>query len=175
MATLVILGLPGSGKSRLALAVADALWDAGRPAFVLHTDLLKVSLRECFPDELRGSGYSGDFRRKSERLRPFLETQAAKARRDGYGLVVEGTLALALLPEPGLRVVLEIDESERRRRIAAKHRSARQVLETQDTGALAEYAQALAALAGADVLRLPAQAPLSAGVGRILDAFLAFP
>lgn len=175
MTTSVILGLPGSGKSRLAIALANALWEAGRPAYVLHTDLLKVNLRQCFPGDLRGPGYAGDFRGKCARVRSFLESQSVKARRDGYALIVEGTLALEWAPEAGLRVILEIDEAERHRRIAAKHRSARLALEAQDSAGLAEYARALAVLGGQDVLRLPAQSALPESVARILDQWPAVP
>ncbi|MEZ5582682.1 MAG: hypothetical protein R3F37_07850 [Candidatus Competibacteraceae bacterium] len=156
----MILGLPGSGKSRLALATAEALCQADLPAFVLHTDLLKISLRKWFPDELKGPGYNGDFRAKCERMRPFLEAQADKARRDGYRLIVEGTLALNFVPEPGLRVILEIGEKERLHRISLKHRSARMALDSANFTDLSDYAKALDDIDGPDVLRVDAHAPL---------------
>lgn len=152
---LVLIGLPGVGKTRLALALG-ARWATTRPTLVLHTDLLKVTLRSAGVDGLRGPGWADPD--KALRVHPWLTAQAQKADREGYDLIIEGTLALGF-EWPGGRVVrLELDEAERVRRITTKHASARAAL----AGAtLAAYRTALRTRATEDVVVLDAQASVA--------------
>ena len=140
----IILGLPGSGKTRLAVGLALALQRAGEAAFVLHTDILKVTLRalECGPV---GPTYTGNIHEKLRVTRPFLEAQCAKAESEGYRLVIEGTLALGFAPPRARIFVLEVDESTRLQRVKAKHQSAQEALAHAD---LADYTAALKAVPG---------------------------
>lgn len=134
----VLTGLPGAGKTRLALALASALADRGRPALVLHTDVLKVTLRAA-GIALDGPGWV-DTVAKQAIVRPWLAAQAEKAARDGYELVIEGTLAIGFAPEGARTIRLDVDPAERHRRIAAKHPSARRSLASAD---LTGYARLL--------------------------------
>jgi len=154
---LVITGMPGTGKTTVALALAARMMKQGSAALALHTDLLKVTLRSLFPGEFKGPAYAGDFVEAINRLRPLLEAQVAKAAQDGYLLIVEGTLALGFSPAGGLKVLLELEHSERRRRIARKHPVAQAALARSS---LERYQKALAASIAPDTLRLDATLPL---------------
>nr|ABB84849.1 hypothetical protein [uncultured delta proteobacterium DeepAnt-32C6] len=165
---LIVLGLPGSGKTRLAVGLAFALQQAGEAAFVLHTDLLKVTLRAlgCGP---RGPGYAGEIHHKAALIRPALEAQAEKAASEGYRLIVEGTLALGFAP-PGSHVfVLEVAEAIRRQRVATKYPSAAKALASAD---LSAYAEALAQLQGCFRLdaNVAAESLVTTGLSRLRDA-----
>lgn len=155
MAVLVLIGLPGTGKTALASALA-----ARSPgALVLHTDLLKVTLRAvgAYPP---GPIWTGDLSARLAAVRPHLEAQRDKACAEGYDLVIEGTLALALRGSPTVR--LDAPDAVRDRRIATKHPSARRALAEADLGALRT------ALAAAPVDRaLDAAAPLGTLVGAV--------
>ena len=157
-----IVGLPGVGKTRLALSLASA-WPRPRPVLLLHTDLLKVTARELGADGLRGPGWADP--QKAARAQPLLSAHARKAKRDGYDLIVEGTLALGFHPPGGRVVVLALDEARRTQRIAQKHLSARASLEA---GSVSAYAEALAAWAPPGALRLDASAPVEALVRAVL-------
>ncbi|MGF1527764.1 MAG: AAA family ATPase [Candidatus Competibacterales bacterium] len=170
---IVIVGLPGAGKTHLALALGKALLDRGWPALVLHTDLLKVWVRSrswWLRWRLGGPGYAGEVKAKADRLVPHLNRQAAKARRDGYWLVVEGTLAWTFAPPGALRVLLTLADDQRWGRIATKHPAARRTLEAVGEVGLEAYRRALWGLDCRQWLCLDASAPLDATVARVLAA-----
>lgn len=170
-AAIAILGLPGAGKTRLACGLAAALLDHGVSCLVVHTDVLKVAARalEAGSDSgavLRGPGYAGDVAAKAAQLAPLLMAQVAKARRDGYVAIIEGTLALGLRAPDVAHLLLELDDAERRQRIERKHESAVRALASCD---LAPYAGALAQSLPPTTLRLDATAPPGVLVARALD------
>ena len=153
---VTIVGMPGAGKTRLALGVGGALMARGESVLVLHTDLLKVTLRHVDARWPRGPAYQGDIAARCVSVRPILVAHALKAARDGYRLVVEGTLALGFCPADGLMLWLDLPECDRRERSEAKHPSAAAALRGAD---LAAYGVALDATT-ADAVRLDArQAP----------------
>lgn len=169
-AAIVILGLPGVGKTRLACGLAAALLDAGASCLVVHTDILKVTARAlqagAGTGALRGPGYAGDVTAKAAQLAPLLDAHVAKARSDGYVAIIEGTLALAVRAPDTAHLLLEVGDTERGRRIAHKHPSAVRALAGCD---LASYAGTLAQSLPPTTLRLDAAAPPSALVARALD------
>ncbi len=122
-----LLGLSGTGKTRTALSLASLLMARGEAAVVLHTDLWKVTLRPDFP-ELRGPAYAGsvgEIRARAKIVHPYLVAQADKANKDGYWLIVEGTLGLSLGLPQAVPIVLTLPESIRRHRVRQKPASAR--------------------------------------------------
>lgn len=168
-AAIAILGLPGAGKTRLACGLAAALLDRGEAALVVHTDVLKVTARDLDANArgvLRGPGFAGDVAAKAARMHAILATHVVKARRDGYSVVIEGTLALGFRAEDAVYVLLEVDEAERQRRIGRKHESAARTLADCD---LAPYAAALMQSLPPSTLRLDAALPPGALVTRALD------
>ncbi len=167
---LVIGGLPGSGKTRLALHLAARIAARDQPVLVAHTDILKISLRP-FEPALKGPAYQGNPLEKAARVRPYLQAQADKAEREGYLLILEGTLTLGFAPPGGLPVQLRLAEEERRARLAAKHPSARLDLQT---GSLQAYHHALLAQTPPACLILDAGAPVETLATRIEQA-LAMP
>lgn len=169
ISTVVITGLPGTGKTHLALSLGATLAAQEVPPLVLHTDILKVTLRTLAKQAgtstvLSGPGYSGDFHAKAAAIRPVLAAHASKARRDGYLLIVEGTLALGFHPPESLPVLLTLSDAERMARIAQKHDSARESLAESS---LTAYAKALNAAASVDTLRLDASRSVAVLVGEI--------
>jgi shikimate kinase len=168
MPSIVITGLPGTGKTYLSMNLGAALLQAGQPALILHTDILKVTMRTLRPGVLSGPGYNDDFRAKVQLVRPILAAQVAKADKEGYTLIVEGTLALGFYAEAGLQVLLELSESERQRRISQKHESAKQTLMTTS---LETYRQALKQSVSSATLRLDATQSVDALVASILAEF----
>lgn len=168
-AAIAILGLPGVGKTRLACGLAAALLDRGEAALVVHTDVLKVTARaldQQAAEALRGPGFSGDLAAKAACMHPILAAHVVKARRDSYSVVIEGTLALGFRAEDTVYVLLEVDETERRRRVGHKHASAVRTLADSD---LAPYAAALMQSLPPSTLRLDAAAPPGALVTRTLE------
>lgn len=168
-AVIAILGLPGVGKTRLACGLAAALLDRGEAALVVHTDVLKVTARAldaAARQALRGPGFAGDVAAKAACMHAMLAAHVAKARRDGYSAVIEGTLALGFRAEDAAYVLLEVDEAERRRRVERKHESAVRTLADCD---LAPYAAALTQSLPPSTLRLDAAQPPGALVTRALD------
>lgn len=157
MPCLVLSGLPGTGKTTLALAIAHGASQAGYPTFVLHSDLLKVWLRETEP-ALRGPGYGGDFAAKAAIANRALHRQATKADRDGYWLVVEGTLAGDFFPAGGIHGRIVLAENRRRQRLAGKPDPARSALARDD---LAPYARWLAVRDDRCDLRLKGDRPVA--------------
>ncbi len=168
MSAIVITGLPGTGKTRLAMSLGVALMDAGSSALILHTDVLKVTLRQFYPRELAKAGYSGDFYAKVRLVRPFMEAQVAKAERDRYVIIIEGTLALGFCPPSALYLLLELSDEERQHRIDKKHPSAR--LELSGLS-LEPYRQALETVDTSSLLRLDARLPVEVLVAQILENF----
>lgn len=156
---VVIIGMPGVGKTRLALALS-ADWSASVPCLVLHTDLLKVTLRHQDVPDLRGPVWQDPAR--IYRVAPVLRAHADKARRDGYHLIIEGTLALAVAADRVIR--LNLPEAIRQQRITAKHPSAAASLASAD---LTTYREALQAHTPPDALWLDARLPILALVSRI--------
>ncbi len=153
----VITGLPGTGKSTVAVALAARIG-----ALVLHTDLLKVTLRE-HGAALRGPSWEGDLRAKLAAVRPTLDAHVHKARTDGYDLVIEGTLAAGLAGDHTVR--LEVADEVRSARVAQKHASAVAALRDAD----------LAGLAGAMIALEPAETRVqdaSRPVEHVVDALL---
>lgn len=168
-AAIVILGLPGAGKTRLACGLAATLLDRDEATLVVHTDVLKVTARELdigAREALRGPGFAGDVMAKAARMHAMLATHVVKARRDGYSVVIEGTLALGFRAEDAVYVLLEVDEAERRRRVGRKHESAVRTLADCD---LAPYAAALVQSLPPSTLRLDAALPPGTLVSRALD------
>ncbi|MDY6782320.1 MAG: zeta toxin family protein [Cyanobacteriota bacterium] len=156
MSAIAITGLPGTGKTHLAINLGAKLTENGNSVLLLHTDILKVTLRQ-FLSGLSGPGYAGDFQAKAQLVRPFLEAQTAKAVRDGYILIIEGTLALGFVPSKGLHVFLELDENQRKQREKQKHFSAKQTLQRTS---LAAYRKALEFSVTNATLRLDAALPV---------------
>jgi hypothetical protein len=168
-AAIAILGLPGVGKTRLACELAAALLDRGEAALVVHTDVLKVTARALDATAraaLRGPGFAGDVTAKAACMHAILAAHVVKARRDGYSVVIEGTLALGFRAEDAVYVLLEVDETERRRRIGRKHESAVRTLAESD---LAPYATALMQSLPPSTLRLDAALSPGALAARALD------
>jgi len=163
---IIITGMPGTGKTYLAMNLGVALMKQGNSAIVLHTDLLKVTLR-VFQTGLEGAGYSGNFWEKARLVRPFLEQQVNKAEKDGYILIIEGTLALGFSQENTTDILLELPEDVRRDRVKQKHNSAQKTLH-QELKSLEQYRQALIASVSPKTLRLDATNSIEILVERIL-------
>ncbi len=164
MTCIAIAGLPGTGKTHLATALSLALQTEGCASLLLHTDVLKVTLRQ-FGLPLQGPGYQGDLVAKLAAVRPYLAAQAAKAQRDRYWLVLEGTLALGFQPPQGLSICLHLGEPERQQRLARKPPAAQASLAAAD---LTAYRRHLQQHTPATALHLDAAQPLGAQVQAIL-------
>lgn len=91
---LALVGLPGTGKTALAQAIATHRLARGRPTIVLHTDLLRHTLRLAGFRALEGPDWEGDPAEKFRIIHPYVHQHADKARRDGYDLIVEGSLVI---------------------------------------------------------------------------------
>lgn len=113
---VAIDGVDGSGKSRLAAALAEALAAGGPPVTIVHVDDFRRPLELAGLDP-RGEAdayYDGyyDFAAAGDAL--------ASAARAGTA-VLEGVMLLrAALPPNSWLVVLEVSEAEARRRILAR-------------------------------------------------------
>ncbi len=157
MSTIVITGLPGTGKTRLALEAAA--WLArDREVRVVHTDVVKVMLRDLQPGFPAGPGYLAAAE-QCRHAHPVLAAQAEKARREGVLLVVEGTLAAGFAPADSHVFRLALDEAARGRRVAAKPAPAREALAA--AGDLAAYRAWLQASLTPATIVLDATRPLA--------------
>lgn len=156
MPTIIITGLPGTGKTTLAAALAASYLKSGKTAMVCHTDILKVTLRAFYPKQLKGPGYSGDIRAKVECMRPYLKVQAEKADKEQYLLIIEGTLALGFYPPNSRSIMLELPEQARRARIMQKHSSACKSLSSIS---VESYSQLLIESLHPETIRLSADKP----------------
>jgi len=123
-------GLDGSGKSRLAVALAEALTAAGQPTSLLHVDDFRRPL------DFEGLDAAAETALYYDRYFDFgALAQAAGHRAEaspGGVTIVEGVMLLrAPLPGPVWLVVLEVSPDEARNRIGlrdqAKGRSAEEV------------------------------------------------
>lgn len=117
---IAVDGLDGSGKSRFATALADALTRAGRPATLLHVDDFRraIDFSGLTPAEEASLYY--------DRYFDFMDAGATLATAlagppDGAIAILEGVMVLrAELPAATPLVVLEVSPEEARRRIVAR-------------------------------------------------------
>lgn len=161
---IALLGMPGVGKTTLTMRLACRLSAQGHPCLVVHTDVLKVTLRALGVTGLRGPGYAPGVHARLDIVRPILEAHAKKARKDGYTLLVEGTLAMGLCAEHIF--ILQAPQAVRRARIAHKHNSARDTLASAN---LTEYQSVLEATPG---LRVDATPPEEVVVDTLMGHLL---
>jgi adenylate kinase family enzyme len=126
----IIVGQPGSGKSRLATALSLRLQEMGWSTQLLHCDLLKVTLRSLGIEGLSGLSTGTDFPLRQQIVQPYIQEQIDKASNDGYSLIVEGTLAVGMQSEKCRTVELNISEQLFHQRIELKHSSAALSLKT---------------------------------------------
>lgn len=134
---LVLVGLPGTGKTALAQAIATHRMARGRPAFVLHVDLLKHTLRLAGFRTLDGPIWEGDAAERFRIVHPYLHQHAEKARRDGYDLIIEGSLSIGFNAADRY-IQLQAPRSVRAARISQKHTAARHALANANTDKLEE-------------------------------------
>lgn len=168
MPSIIITGLPGTGKTPLALQLGSTLLNHGIPALVLHTDILKITLRKIEPQSFKGPGYGSDHPHKLQQIQPYLTQQVNKADREGYVVIVEGTLACNFCPPDSLYILLELEESIREQRIRAKHPSAQRSLQQISPQELDRYRQALEVPSIPYPLRLDTRQSLDTLVAQIL-------
>jgi uridine kinase len=124
---VAIDGVDGSGKSRLAAALAGVLTGAGHPVTTLHVDDFRQPL------EFAGLDPAAEAALYFDRYYDFAAVGAALASARGSGVtILEGVMLLrAALPPDSWLVVLEVSPDEARRRILqrdqAKGRSPEEV------------------------------------------------
>lgn len=134
---LALVGQPGTGKTALAQAIAMHRNARGRPAFVLHVDLLRHTLRLAGFRALEGQVWEGDPTEQFRIVHPYVHQHADKARRDGYDLIVEGALAIGFQAADRY-IQLQSDEQTRRRRILATHATNQRAVSNLDPQRLDE-------------------------------------
>ena len=129
---VAIDGVDGSGKSRLAAALAEALAAGGPPVTTVHVDDFRRPL------ELAGLDPRGEADAYYDGYYDFAAAGDALASGARAGTaVLEGVMLLrAALPPNSWLVVLEVSEAEARRRILArdqaKGRSPEEILRRMD-------------------------------------------
>ncbi len=123
---LALVGLPGTGKTALAQAIATHRNARGRPAVVLHVDLLRHTLRLAGFRSLEGPIWEGDPNEQFRIVHPYMHQHADKARRDGYDLIVEGSLAIGFQAADRY-IQLQVAEPIRQRRVQQLHPAARRL------------------------------------------------
>lgn len=133
---LALVGLPGTGKTALAQAIATHRMAQDRPTFVLHVDLIKHTLRLAGFRQLDGPIWNGDVAEKLRIVHPYLHQHADKARRDGYDLIIEGSLAIGFLAADRY-IQLEAPAAIAASRVEKKHHAARTALGAVDLDTLA--------------------------------------
>ena len=117
---IAVDGLDGSGKSRFAASLADALSAERRPASVLHVDDFRR------PTDFSGLAPEAEAALYYERYFDFAGvgdalSAWANGPPDGALMVLEGLMLLrAALPAETLHIVLEVSAAEARRRILAR-------------------------------------------------------
>ena len=117
---LVINGHPGSGKTTLATALATEIQKKSS-CLLIHTDIIKVVLRQVGIQGLEGLSCLSDAPQRANILAPFLYRQIAKAQKDGYHLIIEGTLALGLnVSDFGCNIEVQVPSNVRMHRQAQK-------------------------------------------------------
>jgi uridine kinase len=117
---IAVEGLDGSGKSRFAAALVEALTAVGRPATLVHVDDFRRALEfeGLAPEQESALYYDAyfDFAAVGAALAAALAGPA-----DGAVAILEGVMALrAALPPGTPLVVLEVSPEEARRRIVAR-------------------------------------------------------
>lgn len=169
MPTIIIAGLPGTGKTHVSMKLASALMDRNIPALIIHTDVLKVTLRELYPCEMKGPGYKGNISRKIDLMADALAKQVLKAEKDGYNLIIEGTLSPGLIIQNSLYVLLEASEEERTRRISQKHKPA--TVELLNSS-MDEYEKFLESVKHTSVIQINSEMSLNEMVDIIISRFI---
>jgi uridine kinase len=113
-------GLDGSGKSRLAAALAGALTAAGRPATLLRVDDFRRPLDFAGLDPEAESALYYDRYYDFAALEGELDRRRAGAGPEA-AILIEGVMLLrARLPAETRLVVLEVSPAEARRRIQGR-------------------------------------------------------
>jgi uridine kinase len=126
---IAVDGLDGSGKSRFAAALAEALSAEGRPTSLLHVDDFRR------PTDFSGLTPAAEAVLYYEHYFDFVgvgEALSAWARGapDGAVMVLEGVMLLrAAVPAGSLLIVLEVSAAEARRRILARDQAKGRTLE----------------------------------------------
>ena len=117
---LVVNGHPGAGKTTLATSLAVEIQKRSN-CLLIHTDIIKVVLRQLGVQGLEGLSCLSTAPQKSEIMAPFLHRQIIKAQKDGYHLIIEGTLALGLnVSDVGHNIEIQVPSKVRMRRQAQK-------------------------------------------------------
>jgi uridine kinase len=117
---IAVDGLDGSGKSRFAVSLADAVSADGRPASLLHVDDFRR------PTDFSGLAPEAESALYYERYFDFAGVADALSvwatgGTDGAVMILEGVMLLrAALPAGTPLIVLEVSAAEARRRILAR-------------------------------------------------------
>ena len=168
---IVITGQPGAGKTNVAIALANRLQAQGENCFLLHTDILKVTLRQLGVQELQGISTGEDVDCRLQTIRPYLVRQYEKALHDGYHIIVEGTLAVGFAPSSsGLYLDLVASEQTCNQRIQKKHISARESLVSRHS--FAQYQLVLEKYRPEKAIVLDAEKTIFSLVEQIYELFL---
>ena len=117
---LVVNGHPGVGKTTLATSLAVEIQRKSN-CLLIHTDIIKVVLRQLGVQGLEGLSCLSTAPQKAEIMAPILHRQITKARKDGYHLIIEGTLALGLnVSDIGYNIEIQVPSKVRMQRQAQK-------------------------------------------------------
>ena len=125
---LVINGHPGSGKTTIATALAAEIQKKSS-CLLIHTDTIKVVLRQLGVQGLEGLSCLSNAPQKAEVMAPFLRKQISKAQKDGYHVIIEGTLALGMnVSDFGYNIEIQVPSETRIFRQAQKPMSTQKSL-----------------------------------------------
>ena len=117
---LVINGHPGVGKTTLATALVSEIQKRST-CLLVHTDIIKIVLRQVGVKGLEGLSCLSTSAQKATLMAPFLHRQISKAQKDGYHLVIEGTLALGMsVSEIGYNIEIHVPPQVRMQRQSQK-------------------------------------------------------